>query len=96
MFYWPLEIKILSFGFGDSKALGTINILRKHLYSTKLNFTIYFFTKECSFRQKQQKKMFFNITFLTKFLVRKKKRIAQKTCKNTVVDEKSSAYLTYE
>ena len=35
-------------------AKGTIHILRKHLYSTKLNLTYYFFTKTCVFLSRQK------------------------------------------
>ena len=41
--------------------LGTIHILRKHLYSTKFILTSKFFTKTVFFRQ--NKRFFFNITF---------------------------------
>ena len=41
---------------------GTIHILRKHLYITKLNLTEKFFTKTVFFSSKQ-KNFFFNITF---------------------------------
>ena len=42
--------------------LGTIHILRKHFYSTKLNLTSKFFTKTGFFLSKQ-KNFSFNITF---------------------------------
>jgi hypothetical protein len=43
-------------------AQGTIHILRKHFYSTKLNLTSKFFTKT-DFFSSNQKKFFFNVTF---------------------------------
>jgi hypothetical protein len=43
--------------------IGTIHILRKHLYSTKLNLTFKFFTKTVLDFLSQQKNFFFNITF---------------------------------
>ena len=43
-------------------AQGTIDILLKHLHSTKLNLTYKFFKKTVFFLSKQ-KKFFFNITF---------------------------------
>ena len=45
---------------------GTIHILRKHFYSTKLNLTCKFFSKNVFFLSKQ-KNSFVNITFLQIF-----------------------------
>ena len=42
--------------------LGTIHILRKHLYSTKINFITKFFIKTGFFRQNKEISVF-NITF---------------------------------
>ena len=43
--------------------LGTIHILRKHLYSTKLNLISYFFAKTVIVFSSKQKSLFFNFTF---------------------------------
>ena len=45
-----------------TEMLGTIHILRKHFYCTKLNLTCKFFTKFGFFLSKQ-KNLFFTITF---------------------------------
>ena len=49
------------------KTLGTIHILRKHLYSTKLNLTFKFFTKTGVFRQ--IKTISFSTLHSDKFLI---------------------------
>ena len=54
-FYSPSTVQL-------ALRLGSIHILRKHLYSTKLNLTTYFFTKNWVFSSKQ-KDVFFIITF---------------------------------
>ena len=51
--------------------LGTIHILRKHFYSTKLNLTCKFFTKTGFFRQ--NKRISFSTLHFDKFLVHKEK-----------------------
>ena len=47
-------------------ALGSIHILRKQFYSTKINLTSKFFTKT-GFFSSNQKNFFFNITFWRNF-----------------------------
>ena len=69
--------------------LGTIHILRKHFYSTKLNLTSKFFTRTGFFSSKQRN-FFFNITFSCcslKFLADKEEN-SQKIRENVVVDKK--------
>ena len=48
--------------------LGTIHILRKHSYSTKLNLTTLFFTNTVFFSSKQNN-FFFHITFWQDFML---------------------------
>ena len=58
---WPVKInKIVE--SDEISILGTIHILRKHFYSTKLNLTSESFHKNWIFSSKQ-KNFFFNITF---------------------------------
>ena len=54
------ELSMISIG-----PLGTIHILRKHLYSTKLNFITKFFMKTVFLNQ--NKRVYFNITFRQNF-----------------------------
>jgi hypothetical protein len=72
--------------------LGTIHILRKHLYSTKYNLTSNFFTRTGFFRQNKgiscstlhfDKKICCSLTFLVN-----KGENAQKIRENIVVDKK--------
>ena len=51
---------------------GTIHILRKHLYSTKLHLTSYFFTKTGSFCQNERitfSTLHFDEIFMLKFKI---------------------------
>ena len=70
--------------------LGIINMLRKHLYSTKLNLTSKFFTRTGFFFVKT-KEFLFQHYILTKFsccsLKFNKEENVQKICVNVVVDK---------
>ena len=73
--------------------LGTIHILRKHLYSTKLNLTSKFFTRTGFFFVKI-KEFLFQHYILTKFsccslkFLADKEENSQKIRENVVVDKK--------
>ena len=74
--------------------LGTIHILRKHLYSTKLNLT----SKTGFFRQNKRVQfstLQFDEIFMLQFEIQIRKKNTQKIRENVGVDQKST-YVIYE